>query len=323
MKEGISLTPEEVAGILKIKKNTVYEMIKRGELPAYRIGRKIRIEPRDLETYKKLGKKMGLFQSGVFPVASAAPPLTANESTREEPLPPAISIVICGQDLILDILTRSLDEHNYKVRAYRSHVGSFSGLMSLYHGKAQLAAIHLWDGDTGNYNVPYVRRMLPGISTVIVHLALRMQGFYVARGNPKNIKEWQDLTRSDVHFVNREKGCGTRVLLDEKLRLLGINRRSINGYDREENNHHSVASTVARGEADVGLGNEKTSLQVRGLDFIPLHKERYELVMKQEDLEKPAFRAVMDILRSSDFRKELQGLGDYDLTETGKVVAEL
>lgn len=214
-------------------------------------------------------------------------------------------------------------EHSCHVPAYRSHVGSFAGLASLYHGKAHLAAIHLWDGDTGEYNIPYVRRLLPGIPAVIVHLACRMQGFYVTRGNPKNIKGWSDLSRSDVLFVNREKGCGTRVLLDEKLRLLGIDRRSITGYDKEENNHLSVASTVARGEADVGLGNEKTSLQVRGLDFIPLHKERYELVMLQEDMEKPAFRAVMDILQSDDFKKELLGLGDYDLAETGRIVAEL
>jgi putative molybdopterin biosynthesis protein len=149
-----------------------------------------------------------------------------------------------------------------------------------------------------------------------------MQGFYVTRGNPKNIKDWRDLARPDIRFINREKGCGTRVLLDEQLRLLGMDRR-FNGYENEENSHLGVASAVARGEADVGLGNEKASFQARGLDFVPLHKERYDLVIKKEDMDKPPIRAVLDILKSVEFKREIQGLGDYDLSETGWVVAEV
>ena len=154
-------------------------------------------------------------------------------------------------------------------------------------------------------------------------MACRMQGFYVAKGNPKNILAWQDLTRPDVTFINREKGSGTRVLLDEKLRLLDIARHSIRGYEMEELSHLAIASTVARGEADVGMGNEKVSMQVREVSFVPLQKERYELVIKKEDLYKPYIQATLEILQSEDFKKELHGLGDYDVSETGKVVAEV
>jgi len=326
MKENISLTPEEVANILKIAKNTVYELIKRGALPAYRIGRKIRVDLRDVEEFKRQGKKMEQAISMTNPAptppaATPAPPVQA--PVTEEPFSAPQRVVICGQDVLLDILTRYLERHPSGISALRHNVGSFKGLMALYQGKAHMSAVHLWAGERNLYNIPYVRRLLPGIPTLIVHLAQRMQGFYVARGNPKGIQSWEDLTRPDVRFINREKGCGTRILLDEQIRRLGLDSRQINGYEKEEFSHFAVASAVARGEADVGLGNEKTAMQVREIDFVPLQKERYELVMKKEDMNKPYFQAVLQILQSPEFKKELQGLGDYDLTDTGKIVADV
>lgn len=305
----ISLTPEEVAAKLKIAKNTVYELIKRGELPAYRVGRKIRVDLKDVENYKRQGKKTdyGEEEKLIEPTEKIAPPPKG--------------IVICGQDVLLDVLTRHLERHRNAIQAYRHGIGSFPGLMALYHEKADMAAIHLWDGNANIYNIPYVLYMLPGIQTIIIHLACRMQGFYVAKGNPKDILSWKDLTRKDITFINREKGSGTRVLLDEKLRLLGIDRRIIRGYDMEEPSHLAIASNVARGDADVGLGNEKVSMQVRGVDFIPLHKERYELVIRKEDLSKPYIQATIEILQSQEFKKELAGLGDYDISETGHFIA--
>ncbi|MDD4239718.1 MAG: helix-turn-helix transcriptional regulator, partial [Desulfotomaculaceae bacterium] len=311
MKEDSSLTPEEVASTLKIAKNTVYELIKRGELAAYRVGRKIRVDQKDVEAYKKQGKK--LESIATTPPANAHT-LHATAPNIEEPASSLQKLVICGQDVILDILARHLERHPSGVSALRHQVGSFNGLLALYQGKVHMTAVHLWAGERDLYNIPYVRRLLPGIPTIIVHLACRMQGFYVAKGNPKGITEWQDLLRPGIHFVNREKGCGTRVLLNEQFRRLGLDPRQINGYEKEELSHLAVASAVAREEVDVGLGIEKVSLQVRGIDFVPLQKERYELVMKKEDADKPQFQAVLEIIQSQEFKKELQGLGDYDLT---------
>ncbi|MDD3365352.1 MAG: helix-turn-helix transcriptional regulator [Syntrophomonas sp.] len=322
MQEENSLTPVEVAGILKIAKNTVYELIKRGELPAYRIGRKLRVDPKDVDIFRKQGKNFEFFQKDnpvqVMELRPPVPTFADKESDFHAP-----GLIICGQDIILDILARHLESSINKLQTFRYNVGSFTGLSTLYQGKADMVGIHLWDGDTGEYNISYVRHLLPSIPTVIIHLAIRMQGFYVLRGNPKNIQEWQDLIRPGIRFINREKGCGTRVLLDEQLRRLKLSSQAINGYKREEHSHLAVASAVVRGEADVALGNEKASLQVRGVDFIPLQKERYELVIKKESMEKPQFQAVMEILQSREFKAELQGLGDYDLTETGRIIAEL
>jgi len=322
VKEGASLTPEDVAGILKIAKNTVYELIKRGDLPAYRVGRKIRVDLQDVEAYKKKGKNLDLLTPNT-PVMTDTLPHQVETSLEEEKTPSSQRMVICGQDVLLDVLARHLERHPNGTRAFRHHVGSFTGLLALYDGKVHMASAHLWDGDTGIYNITYVRHILLGIPAVIVHLACRMQGFYVAKGNPKGIKTWQDLKRPDITFINREKGCGTRVLLDEQLRKLGVDRRLINGYEREELSHLAVASAVARGEADVALGNEKASLQVRGIEFVPLQKERYELVIKKEDMDKPQFQTVLEILQSREFKAELQGLGDYDLTELGNIVAKV
>ncbi len=323
MKDDTSLTPQEVADILNIAKNTVYEMIKRGELPAYRIGRKLRIDPHDVEQYKRRGKKLEMPQLSDSALAETPPHPPATAPLTVEQSPDARSVVICGNDVLLDTLTFHLERHPSRTIAFRHHVGSFAGLLAIYQGKAHMASVHLWDGETGIYNIPYVRHMLPGIPAVIVHLACRMQVFYVAEGNPKKIKTWQDLTRPDIRFANREKGSGTRVLLDEQLRKLGLDKQLITGYEKEELSHLAVASTIVRGEADVGLGNERASLQMRGVDFVPLQKERYDLVIKKEDIDKPQFQAVLDVLQSVEFQMELLGLGGYDLAETGKIVTEV
>lgn len=327
MSNDISYTPEEVAKILKISKFTVYEMIKREELSAYRIGRKIRIESTDLEKY--IQKSKGNLPPVPFKIPSsgsqtdfssykqADPRLTDHRSAFDD------GLVICGQDVVLDILTRYLERQFPHVHFLRCYIGSIDGLISLYRGTANVVAVHLWDSDTDEYNIPYVRRILPGHPTYIINLLYRIEGFYVAKGNPKKIMTWSDLTRPDVRLINRERGSGARVLLDEKLRVLGINHKTILGYENEEMTHLAVASRVARSEADVGLGIEKVAMQVSGLDFIPLQKERYDLVVRKEDFERPYFKAIMCVLESPSFHNEVMGIGGYDLSSIGKIIAEV
>jgi putative molybdopterin biosynthesis protein len=306
-----SYTPEDVAKILKISRFTVYELIKRGELTAYHIGRKVRVEPADLERYKQNAK-------GCPPSLTQATVKAAQTLFHLDE-----GLIICGQDIVLDVLTRHLQAKLPQLRFLRQYIGSIPGLLALYQGTANLATAHLWDRDSGEYNLPYVRRLLPGQRILIYNLVYRYEGFYVAKGNPKSIQAWNDLTRPGVNFVNRECGAGARVLLDEQLRKLQIESGSISGYGHEEASHLAVASCVARGEADVGLGIEKAALQVEGIDFIPLQKERYDLVMRKEDLGKPHFQTLVGILQSTPFRNEVAGMGGYDISEMGKLVADL
>lgn len=313
-----SLTPEEVAEILKIKKHTVYQLVKRGDLPAFRIGRKLRINPQDVERYRQMGS----------PATAATSYSSSHHNINNlisdlEPRTDKSDLIICGLDPILDILAKQVENSPVPIRVYRKHVGSFAGLIALYQEQVDVAAAHLLDADTEQYNAPYIRRLMPGIPAVIIHLAQRQQGFYVAEGNPRNINNWNDLTADEVRFINREPGCGTRVLLDEKLRKLGIDNRLINGYNQVVTSHLAVASTVARGIADVGLGIQKAALQVRGIDFIPLQLEPYELVIRKDDLARPAIQRVIEVVNSTAFKNEVQGLGDYDLSKIGQITEVL
>lgn len=313
MSENVSYTPEEIASILKISRYTVYEIIKRGELQAYRIGRKMRIDEKDLQEY--IEKRKGS--------QSKTQNHIVKESITQKVLPEEKSFIICGQDVVLDILARHLDNEFNNIPILRKYVGSMNGLLAMYHGNASIATGHLWAADIDDYNVPYVQRLLPGVNSVIINLVFRNAGFYVFKGNPKKIVDWKDLIRQDVRFVNREKGCGARVLLDEKLKLHKIDRKLINGYKQEELSHLSVASAVARGDADVGVGIEKVAMQVNDIEFIPMQKERYDLIIRQEDVEKPYFQQLLMVIRSKAFKQEVLGMGHYDVSLMGEIIAEV
>jgi putative molybdopterin biosynthesis protein len=224
--------------------------------------------------------------------------------------------------MILDILSRNIESSLPSIKSYRSYMGSYNGLYNLYNNKASIASSHLWDWETSEYNIDFVKKLLPGIPCTIINLTYRTQGFYVQKGNPKNINGWEDLKRDDLSYVNREIGCGVRVLLDGKLRELNISSNEINGYNYEENSHLAVASAVARGKVDFGIGIEKVAKQIDNIDFIPLQKERYDLVIKTNDLENPIYKQILNIINSDTFKDELEGLGGYDLKDTGKIIAE-
>jgi putative molybdopterin biosynthesis protein len=311
MRDPLSYSPEEIGKLLKISRSTVYELLKRGEIPSYRVGKKIRVSQTDLQAYMHAGSPA---------TKTTAPSI---QVSLEKLIIENQGLIICGQDIVLDVLTRYLEKRNPSLRSLRSYVGSIDGLLSLYRGTASVSAVHLWDGETGEYNIPYVRRLLPGQRTVIINLVYRTQGFYIAPGNPKAIKDWSDLSRADISFVNRDKGSGVRVLLDESLRNLNIDSRTIKGYEHEEMSHIAVASAVARGIADVGLGSEKAALQVPKVDFIPLKKERYDLVLYKNDLEKSNFQTLLSILRSDEFKEEIKGMGGYDTSKMGEVMGQL
>lgn len=317
--DSTSLTPLEVAELLKIAKNTVYEIIKRGELPAYKVGKKLRIDKEDIDNYINNQKK-GNALSQTKQIKQDV--IVNNIAIDTEKKLDDQNIIICGQDMILDILGRNIESSLPSTKSYRSYMGSYNGLINLYNDKASIASSHLWDWETSEYNVDFVKKLLPGIPCTIINLTYRIQGFYVQKGNPKNIHGWDDLKRYDINYINREIGCGVRVLLDGKLRELEIPPSKINGYNSEENSHLAVASAVARGKGDFGLGIEKVAKQIDNIDFIPLQKERYDLVIKTENLENPIYKEILSIINSDEFKDELAGLGGYDLKDTGKIIAE-
>ena len=311
MDQNKALSTQQVADILHVSKSTIYDLIRKGEITSYKVGRKVRFTQEDVEDY--IAKSRNLQAASTIKEPS---PNDLTFGTNQN----SKNFIICGQDVILDVLSNYLRLSG--IPALRAYIGSYDSLISLYQGKVQVTAAHLWDGDTDQYNIPYVRRLLPGIPAVIIHLTCRMQGFYVAKGNPKNIQTWSDFARDDITMINREKGAGSRVLLDENLRLLGISGAQVNGYSNETSSHLTVASAVSSGEADVAVGNEKIARQVDNIEFIPIKKERYQLIIKKEDLHTPEVLSMLNIIRSATFKKEFGNIGGYDTTDIGKIVAE-
>ena len=315
-----SLTAPEVAELLKITKNTVYELVKRGELPGYKVGKKLRIDKVDVESYIN-NQKVTKSNNNQFKVLKDEPIKEENLNNIKK-LESPNDIIISGQDVILDILAENIKEKTSDIRVLRSNVGSYASLYDLYNDKISISSAHLWDGDTNEYNTAFVRKMLPGISCLLINLVYRNVGFYVAKGNPYKINTWKDLTKQNVSMINREKGSGIRILLDEKLRLNNINREHLNGYNIEKQSHFAVARSIARGEGDVGIGNEKVASQIEGIDFIPLQEERYDLVIKESDLKYPIYKLIINTIQSEEFKKEIEGLGGYDLKDIGKILAK-
>lgn len=316
------LSAQEVANILKIARNTVYELIKRGELASSKVGKQVRVERQEVEAYLTRTKSM---DSAKLPAGSQTIPRNAmNQSYNQivEEGPRINELIICGQDLSLDILANHLTTMSETLQIYRSFMGSYNGIYALYQGRVNVATAHLWDGDTNQYNSTFVNKMMPGIPALIIRIGKRKQGFYVQKNNPKGITGWSDLKRKDVTIVNREKGSGTRVLLDEKLRLMGIIGDYIEGYYRECKSHLAVATTISRGGADVAIGSEMGCKNIPGIEFIPLQTECYDLIIRLADAEKQPYRSILEILASDAFKMDLQSIGGYDTEETGKIIRE-
>ncbi|CDN45157.1 helix-turn-helix transcriptional regulator [Paenibacillus sp. P22] len=362
MNQEPSYTVEEVAQLLRISKLTVYDLVKKGRLPAYRVGKQMRVDASDLEAYKAKSKSQTAVsalkdaaESGMEAMNDGAGAdgtgRGGSRDRRPEPaarfggLPAGISgdgilygqdlasahagrishagtpqhqLVITGQDISLDLLASFMEEATGS-RPLRSHAGSLDSLIQMYRGEADIVSTHLWDGDTGEYNLPYITRILAGFPLLVVNLLVRRAGLYVQPGNPLGVSGWADLARPGIRFVNRERGSGARVLVDEQLRLLGIPPHSLEQDGRVQNSHLGVAAKVASGDADAGVGMEKAASMVGNVEFIPLIRERYDLVVVKKPENSPWIGKLMDILQSEAFRRELGAITGCDSSETGKV----
>jgi putative molybdopterin biosynthesis protein len=231
------------------------------------------------------------------------------------------AVVIGSHDIALDVLANHLKVKYPGAGLSSAHVGSLGGLLALQRGEAHLAGTHLLDEATGEYNVSYIQKHLPGHGAVLLNLAYREQGFITAPGNPDRITGFEDLAREGIRFVNRQRGAGTRVLLDYHLRLAGIRPEQVDGYGREEYTHMAVAAAVASGTAECGLGI-RAAASALGLGFVPVAEERYDLCILKEYWDKPLVRRLLDVVDDPGFRAAVQALGGYDLRDCGRIMWE-
>lgn len=227
-------------------------------------------------------------------------------------------LAVGSHDLALDLLGVFLKRKTNRELTC-ANVGSMGGIMAIRNEECHIAGIHLLDVKTGEYNIPYLEKYLKGRPWRLVHLARREQGLIVSPGNPKGIYSLTDLTKAGVTYVNRQRGAGTRMLLDFQLAQQGMEGQLIRGYDKEVGTHMAVAATVAAGAADAGLGI-RAAAKALGLDFIPVGFEQYDLILNFEPgtVEE---KEIIEILLSTAFRNEVDALGGYDLTHSGITLA--
>lgn len=294
-----AFTPDEVAQLFKISKHTVYELIKRGELRAFKIGNMMRIEQEEVNRYKLMTE-----------TAPKAQPTTIN------------SIHLAGShDFLVEHLIKYIAKQNIGLSIQPTYIGSLEGLMMLYRNMCDMAAIHLLDPASMEYNLPFIRQLFVHEPITVMRFASREQGFIVAKGNPKNITDFKDLPREDITFVNRQKGAGTRFLLDFYLAENDIDPASIKGYGMEEWNHLSTAAHISSGKADVTIGIQSAADKLQ-LDFIPIMKEQFDLVFRWTDQNKNALQSLIDLLEFTSFKESLENKTGYDVSDFGKIIYE-
>lgn len=224
------------------------------------------------------------------------------------------TVIFSGShDIALEGIADHLQKH---VLLLSLPVGSLDGLVNLRQGLCQVSGAHLLD-ESGEYNTPFVRRLFPDRAVEVVTLAYRTQGLLLARGNPKGVRKISDVAASNVRFVNRNPGSGTRLWFDAELRKLGIPSDRVRGYDKVVQTHTEAADLIANKNADAALGLQAAAHQ-HDLDFIPLFEERYDLVLPRENGKQ--LLPLLDYLQSASFRTELNALTGYNTSHSGEQI---
>jgi putative molybdopterin biosynthesis protein len=261
---------------------------------------------------------------GLLRIPSLVEGLNAGEEAEVELLRPVGDIentILCtgSHDLAIGVLEDQLKLSHPELKIAATNVGSLGGLLALERGETHIGGTHLLDTESGVYNIPDIKKIIPKVPLVLVHLAEREQGILVGRGNPKSITSLKDLARPKIRFVNRQSGSGTRVLLDHELKKLHIAPAAVAGYEREEFTHMAVGVAVASGLADAGLG-VRAAATALDLDFIPVASEEYDLVAARSFYESQRGEKLMKVIGSEAFKRAVAELGGYDCRRAGEIL---
>lgn len=230
------------------------------------------------------------------------------------------TVVFMGShDLAFEKLTLEFEKRNSDISVFNLPVGSLDGLIALRQGVAHISGCHLFDPESDQFNFPYIKHFFPDRTIKLITLAHRTQGIIVDAGNPNKISRLEDLTREDLTFINRNRGSGTRLWLDNELIKFGLHPKDIVGYTQEVNSHTGVAEAIKSRRADLGIGLIAAAVE-EGLDYIPLFEEQYDLVFPEGQVNEPDIQAILDYLTSASFRRSINSLAGYETTNTGDLL---
>ncbi|WP_231701851.1 molybdopterin biosynthesis protein [Crassaminicella thermophila] len=271
------------------------------------------------------GVSMSLVRAdGVFVIPQNSEGVEAGEKIEVSLLKPLNKInktivSIGSHDLIMDLIGNLIHKQNAFYDLSSAHVGSLGGIMALRRREAHIAPIHLLDATTGEYNVSFVKKYLSNLDMALIKGVKRVQGIIIQKGNPKNIYDFEDLLKEEIVFVNRQRGAGTRILLDYELKKRKINPSKIIGYDREMTTHMAVAAAVASGSADAGVG-VLSAAKAMDLEFIPIGEEEYDFLVPVKYLDKGMIQLFIKVIKSKEFKEILENMGGYGLEHTGEII---
>jgi len=296
------MNTKEVAAYLDVHEKQVYALIRAGRIPATRATGKWIFPRKLIDEWIESKAREGLAQA------------------REKSGRIKGALLAAGSnDPVLDILQTWVKKAYPDLYLFSANMGSMNGLAALDNGYTDIAWSHLLDPESGTYNVPYLSTLLPRIKAAVVNLFYREIGFITAPNNPYHIKWFDDLIKGDLKFINRQKGSGTRVLLDYHLGQLGVSPDHVTGYDREVYTHFEVGLAILSGEVDAGIATAAVS-KLLGLSFTPITRESFDMVLDQSTFFQKEVQALMDVLNSKEFRKGVDKLGSYDFGDSGKIL---
>jgi len=296
------MNTKEVAKYLGIHEKQVYALIKSKKIPSTRVTGKWVFPKNLIDEWIETNAKTGLEQA-------------RQKSRRVE----GALLASGSNDPILDMLQTYMKKSYPEFYIFSANTGSTDGLKALNMGYTDIAWSHLYDPKTGEYNIPFLPTYLPNVKPVVVNLFYRDLGFVTLPGNPIRLKGFQDLTKRGVRFINRQKGSGTRLLIDQRLIDFGISSSKIEGYSDEVNTHLEVGLSILGKTANVGIATMAVS-KFLSLDFIPITKERFDMIQSQETFFHKGVQALIRLLHSEEFRQKVEKIGGYDLKDSGRVI---
>lgn len=296
------MSTKEVARYLGVHEKQVYALVKDKRIPSTRITGKWVFPKRLIDEWMESHAKQGL------------------EKAREKSAAMGGALLACGSnDPILDMLQTTMKKTYPEFLILSANTGSTEGLKALNRGHIDLAWSHLLDPKSGQYNIPFLPTYLPDVKAVVVNLFHRELGLIMAPKNPFNIKGFEDLGKKGLRLINRQKGSGTRVLLDHHLKEVGIHASKIEGYDREVYTHFEVGLSILSKEADVGIATVAVA-KLLGLPFVPIADESFDMILKKNTFFHKGVQAFIETLNSKEFRQRVEPIGAYDFRDSGKIL---
>ena len=296
------MNTKEAAKYLGIHEKQVYALIKSKRIPSTRVTGKWVFPKKLIDDWIDSSAKGGLEQA-------------KQKKKRIE----GAFLASGSNDPILDMLHTYMRKSYPEFYIFSTNIGSTDGLKALNMGYTDIAWSHLLEPKTGEYNIPFLPTYLPDVQPVVVNLFYRELGFIVASKNPLGIKRFEDLAQKKIRFINRQKGSGTRVLLDYHLKRLKLSASKINGYEKEAYTHFEVGLSILSKEADAGIATIAVS-KLLGLPFIPITQERFDMILSKSTFFEKGIQAFIEILISQEFRNRVERLGSYDFKNSGKVL---